>query len=597
MKLLFDIETDALDPTVCHSLVIIDVDTGVMTSYADQDLYHPISEGLEVLGKADLLVGHNILDYDLVCLEKLYDFKYKGKLHDTLIMSRLLWPDIRENDFRFIRKPKGKNFPKSLIGSHSLKSWGHRLGNYKGDFEYSVERFANWSQPMQDYCEQDCKLNLDLYKLILSKEPTEDSIELEHDFARCIKLQEQQGFNFDVIAAENLLAKLQARSAELEAELQIAFPPFERREPFIPKVNNKTRGYVKGKLTYKSKMVVFNPGSRDQIADRLQAIHGWKPTEFTNGSGKPKIDETVLSKLPYKEAKLVSEYLLIGKRIGMLATGANAWLKLVNNGKIHGRMNTIGCVSHRCSHSKPNMGQIPRVGSPYGEECRSLFHAPEGYDLVGADLAGLELRCLAHMMARYDGGAYANEVINGDVHTLNQKAAGLPSRDASKSFIYGFLYGMGPEKCGSMIGGSAQDGRKMINKFLKRTPALKELRKAVDEKVKRVGTLNGLDGRKLPIRHSHTGLNTLLQSAGAILAKRATVILHNLLESEGYVHGEDWAQVAHVHDEVQLIAKKKVSAYVGKQAVKAFQLSGEYYNFRCQITGDYKTGNNWKDTH
>ena len=131
MNLLFDIETDKLDATVCHSLVIIDIDTEQLTSYADQQGYPSISKGLEVLSKAKLLAGHNILDYDLPVLENLYGFKYTGELYDTLLISRLIWPDLKEDDFRFVKKPRGKDFPMKLIGSHGLKAWGHRLGNNK----------------------------------------------------------------------------------------------------------------------------------------------------------------------------------------------------------------------------------------------------------------------------------------------------------------------------------------------------------------------------------------------------------------------------------------------------------------------------------
>ena len=594
MNLLFDIETDGLDATVCHSLVIINADNGVVYSCADQEGYITVALGLTMLEQADRLIGHNIMGYDLPVLEKLYGFKFDGEIHDTLLMSRLVWADLKDNDFRYVKK--NPDYPKNLIGSHGLKAWGHRLGNYKGDFEYSAERFANWSVEMQEYCEQDCDLNLEFYKFIMSKNPSPESIKLEHDFAAIIKMQEVQGFNFDVDGANKLLSKLQVRQAELEGELQTAFPPWEIREPFIPKVNNKTRGYVKGQLTYKVKEVIFNPASRDHIADRLQKLLGWKPVDFT-AQGKPKVDEAVLSSLEYPEAELLNEYLLINKRIGQLATGNNAWLKLVKNGKIHGRVTTNGAATGRCTHQRPNIAQCPSVGSPYGSDCRALFHAPDGYSLVGADLSGLELRCLSHFMYPFDDGAYADSVINGDIHTVNQKAAGLPHRNNAKTFIYGFLYGAGAAKIGSIVNGSEAEGRKLISKFMRATPALKKLREKVTQAVKSKGYLTGLDGRVLPIRSPHSSLNTLLQSAGALLAKQATIILYENLTLKGYIFGVDYALVAHVHDEVQLIAKKDIADDVGREAVKSFQQAGEHFNFRCSITGEYKVGENWCDTH
>lgn len=592
-RILFDIETDGLldELTKVHSLVLIDLDTGDMVSCADQKTYRPIAEGIDLLYGAELLVGHNIQGFDLPALHKVYQFDTDAELHDTLIMSRLIWSDLKHNDFRYLEK--NPEFPKQLIGSHSLKAWGYRLGNNKDEYDGGWDA---WSIDMQLYCEQDTRANLTFYEKILSKNPSDESVKLEHDFAHIIRKQERQGFNFDEAGAEKLLAKLQTRQAELEGELQEAFPPWEIREPFVPKVNNKTRGYVKGQLTYKVKEVVFNPASRDHIADRLQKLRDWKPTDFT-AQGKPKVDEAVLAELDYPEAKVLNEYLLINKRIGQLATGSNAWLKLVKDGKIHGQVNTNGAATGRCTHNRPNIAQVPSVGAAYGSECRGLFGASEGYALVGADLSGLELRCLAHYMARFDGGAYADVVVNGDIHSLNQQSAGLPTRNSSKTFIYGFLYGAGPAKIGSIVGGSEKEGRKLIAKFMKATPAIKLLREAVSASVKKNGYLKGLDGRELPIRSDHAALNTLLQSAGAVLSKKATVILYENLTAMGYIWGVDYAQVAHVHDEVQLIARKEIADVIGQEAVKSFQQAGEYYNFRCPITGEYKVGSNWADTH
>jgi len=285
-NIIFDIETNGLldELDVVHSLVMLDIDTGDMVSCADHQDYTPIADGLQILAKAERLVGHNIQAFDLEALKKVYDFTYLGELHDTLIMSRLVWSDLKQNDFKFVKK--NRDFPMKLIGSHSLGAWGHRLSNHK--IEYSGG-WAEWSEEMQTYCEGDIYTNLTLYEKIMSKEPSPDSIQLEHDFAAIIRKQEAHGFPFDVTKANALLAKLQSRKATLEAELQTAFPPWEIREPFIPKVNNKSRGYQKGVMTHKVKSVVFNPASRDHIANRLTAIHGWQPADFTS-NGKPKVD-------------------------------------------------------------------------------------------------------------------------------------------------------------------------------------------------------------------------------------------------------------------------------------------------------------------
>ncbi len=594
-RILFDIETNGLldELDAIHSLVLIDMDTEEEVSCADQEGYISIADGLSCLDNAELLAGHNIQGFDLPALYKLFGFEYHGVVHDTLIMSRLIWSDLKNNDFAYIKKPQGKDYPRNLIGSHSLKAWGYRIGENKIEYDGG---WAEWSEDMQTYCVQDCVTNLKFYKFIMSKKPSPESIKLEHDFAHVIRMQEAHGFHFDEVKANELLAKLQRRQAEISVQLQEAFEPWEIREPFVPKVNNKSRGYVKGELTYKVKEVVFNPASRDHIANRLTTIHGWVPTVHTD-NGKPKVDETVLAGLDYPEAALLREYLMLDKRLGQLAVGKNAWLRMVRNGRMHGQVNTNGAATGRCTHNRPNIAQTPSVGAPFGTDCRALFHAPNGYDLVGADLSGLELRCLAHMMARYDNGAYTDVVLNGDIHSVNQKAAGLPSRNSAKTFIYGFLYGAGPAKIGAIVGGSEKEGRKLINKFMKATPALKQLRDAVGAAVEKKGHLVGLDGRILPVRSSHAALNTLLQGAGALLAKQATVILYQNLTAKGYKWGEDYAQVAHVHDEVQLIARKEIADDVGKEAVKSFQLAGDHFNFRCPITGEYKVGANWADTH
>ena len=593
-RILFDIETDGLLPdlTKVHSLVLLDMDTEEELSCADQKGYTSIADGMSYLENAELLSGHNIQGFDFPALHKLFGFEYSGEIHDTLIMSRLVWPDLKNNDFEYIKKPKGANFPRQLIGSHSLKAWGLRLGNHKDGYS---DGWDEWSEEMQSYCVQDCRANLTFYKFIMSKKPSAQSVKLEHDFAHVIRKQEAHGFHFDEVKAHKLLATLQGRQAELNDELQVAFKPWEIREPFTPKVNNKARGYVKGQLTYKVKEVVFNPASRDHIADRLQTL-GWVSQAHTE-QGKPKVDEAVLSGLDYPEAALLNEYLMLNKRIGQLAVGQNAWLKKVQNGKIHGQVNTNGCSTSRCTHNRPNIAQTPSVNAPYGTQCRELFHAPEGYSLVGADLSGLELRCLAHMMAKFDGGSYTDVVLNGDIHSVNMKAAGLPDRSSSKVFIYGFLYGAGAAKIGSIVNGTEKEGRRLISKFMAATPALKELKAAVAHRVKTKGYLLGLDGRVLPIRSPHSALNVLLQSAGALLAKQATVFLYENLTIKGYKWGEDYAQVAHVHDEVQLIARKEIAEDVGREAVKSFQLAGEHFNFRCPITGEFKIGNNWADTH
>ena len=306
-------------------------------------------------------------------------------------------------------------------------------------------------------------------------------------------------------------------------------------------------------------------------------------------TGLAKVDETVLSALNYPEAKLLSEYLMLQKRLGQIGEGKQAWLKLVKKGRIHGRVNHMGTQRHAVRTHSPTVGRY-LVRGPYGSACRSLFTAPRGFRLVGCDVSGLELRCLAHYMALYDGGEYATQLLNGDIHTTNMEAAGLPSRSLAKTFIYGFLYGGGDEKIGSIVGKDAKAGRRLKAQFLKKTPALAKLRDNVSKAAENRGYLKVLDGRRVPVRHKHASLNTLLQSTGAIICKRWLVEFHRKMQTEGFVLGEDYYQAAFVHDELQIIAKESITERVGALCVEAIKDAGEAYNFRLRLDGELNVG-------
>lgn len=568
MDLIFDIEADNLldDVTTVWCIVCREKDTEkVHTFEPDQ-----IKEGLVFLSKADSLIGHNIIDYDLRVLKKLYDFEYTGKVVDTLVCSRTIWCDVRELDVALSKK---NNFPLKLMGSHSLKAWGYRLGELKGDFNVGSESFAEYSQEMLQYCIQDTNVTAKLYSKILGKNFSQKALDLETEIHTLLLEQQEYGFPFDVESAKELWYKLVSRKSELEEELVNNF------EPTIVELKTKT------------KVIPFNPASRMQIADRLMK-RGWEPKTFTD-NGEPRVDESTLASIDMPEAKMLNEYLLLNKRLGQLATGNQAWLKMEKNGRMHGRVNHMGAVTSRCTHSNPNVAQVPSVGAPYGKECRSLFYAPEGYSLLGADASGLELRCLAHYMAAYDDGSYANTVVNGDIHTINQEAAGLPTRNNAKTFIYGFLYGSGDEKTGKIIGKGAKEGRAIKKKFLKKLPALKYLKDAVSKAADERGWVKGLDGRVIPVRHSHASLNTLLQSAGALICKTWYVFIARAIKEQGL----DAQIVAFIHDEVQLLVKKGQEDETGRLIQSCMYRVERHFNFRCKLDSDYKYGRNWADTH
>lgn len=595
VALIFDIETDGLldDVTKVHCLVIKETQSGSSTSLVGAD----IERGLRQLMGADCIAGHNVIKFDIPVIQKLYPWFTidRSKVFDTLIATRLIWADVKEKDNVLLKQEK---LPGKLFGSHSLEAWGYRLGNYKGDFKGPWDTFT---QEMLDYCVQDVEVTATLYQRILDKNYSQQALDLEHKVAWLMAQQERNGFQFDIKKAAELLAKLVKRRTECELELTKFFGEWEVKLPdFIPARDNKTKGYIKGVPVPRSKTVVFNPSSRDHIADRLQKLYGWKPVDFTEG-GKPMVDEVVLGKLDYPPCKLLTEYLLIQKRISQLNEGGQGWMRVYNEktGKIHGSINTNGAVTGRATHSYPNISQVPSGNSPYGHECRELFTVPDGWTLVGADASGLELRCLAHYMAKWDGGKYGEVLLNGDIHTENQKAAGLPTRANAKTFIYGFLYGAGDAKIGSIIGGTAGDGKRLKQKFLRSLPALGRLVEAVKSASQR-GYLVGLDGRHVFVRSSHAALNTLLQSAGAIVCKQWLVLLEEALGDSGLTHGwdGDYAFCAWSHDEVQIACRTpEIAKFVSELAPHMVTAAGKHFNFRCPLAGEAKVGKSWAETH
>jgi DNA polymerase I-like protein with 3'-5' exonuclease and polymerase domains len=609
-RLVFDIETDGLYDNVSkiHSLVIQNTDTKEVISCTDNSKqYIPVKEGLELLSEADCIIGHNITDFDVPVIKKLFpSWEYSGVPYDTLLMARLYKPDIRRDDIENISK--GRQFPKQLIGKHSLEAWGYRVGVNKGEYGKREGAWSSWSEEMQRYCEQDVKVTdvlftsfMDHFFNVWGKE----SYELERSFADIISEQVRFGFCFNEQAAVALWGELAQEKRELEKKLKEVFLPVDKGRWFTPKANNSKRGYVKGRTVWVPDVQEFNPSSRAQIAEGLLE-RGWKPETFTD-SKRPKVDEEELKKIDSDEARTLIRYLMLDKRIGQIATGEQAWLKSVNkaDGRIHGSVTTNGAVTGRCTHHHPNVAQVPAVGAEYGAECRALWGPPPGYYQLGCDASGLELRCLAHYITPLDGGAYMDVLLNGDIHTANQKAAGLETRAEAKRFVYAYIYGAGDALIGGLFLPYGTDdekkrkGMSIKRKFLNKNPALRELIHSVKAVASKRGYLLGLDKRRLHVRSEHSALNLLLQSAGALLMKKATAIFWEDVQAElGCKFGAEVAQMAHIHDEFQLAVRNDIDREViGALAIRSIKRAGEYFSFRCPLDGEYKTGANWAETH
>ena len=574
-EIVFDIETNGLDPSKVWLVWAYERDTKEFVLFSG-DTVSTFSQYIKDMGECKV-IGHNIIAFDIPVCERLLgtDFS-KCEVVDTLVMSRLSQP--------------------SRDGGHSLESWGDKLNFAKGDYD----DWLNFSQAMVDYGKQDVALNERVYQILLNELTGFGSacLVLEHQTQAIIARQIKRGWTLDQEKSFILLAELKEKKYELEDKVHEVFKPLptfvKQVTPKIKKdgtqsvVGLKFLGddweKVQGSFS-RIEFPVFNLGSRQQIGRHLQ-YYGWKPDSFTE-KGQPIVDEAVLRKVKgIPEAALIGEYLMIQKRIAQV----QSWLDAVqDDGRVHGYVNANGAVTGRMTHSSPNMGQVPAVYSPYGRECRDVWTVPKGYKLVGMDASGLELRMLAHYM---NDEGYTHEILNGDIHTANQLAAGLETRDQAKTFIYAFLYGAGDAKIGSITGGSAKAGKRLKEKFLGNTPALGRLRERVGVASGR-GYVLGLDRRRVAIRSSHAALNSLLQSAGAIIMKKALC----LLDEYATIWGIDYHIIGNIHDEIQTEVREKDAERFGRLATSCVEAAGLFYKLNCPLAGDYKVGNSWADTH
>lgn len=614
MKYILDIETDGLIPemTKVHCIVLKNIEDGSLISCASQPNYHSIEAALDYISEADLLVGHNIIKFDLPAFRKIYPglkLKRSCQFYDTLIASRLFWPELEPVD-----RARWSHIAPKYMGRHSLAAWGERLGVSKIKYTENAKKdpdvtnvWAEWSASMQTYCEGDVEVSDALYKYMVSQDADPRSLELEHEFAIVMSKQEQFGFPFNEKAAFALVNTLKAERSEIDDQLQGVFPPIVES-----RVSAKTGKPLKSKVT------VFNPASRQQTAERLRALYP-EITFTSTDKGNPKVDDDVLEALGdrFPEAKILARYQLLNKRIGQISDGKEALLhhcQVYGDGRIHGEVVTNACVSGRCAHKRPNMSQVPAVGAPYGSECRALFTAPEGWKLVGTDAAALELRALGAWLAHFDGGEYAQLVSTEgfDIHSYNAKLFGIwdgegeiekSQRNLSKSCIFAVCYGAGARKVGSLFYPLSSEhkmmvkGKEVIDTFYKRLPAIKKLKDKIGERVSTRGYLVGIDGRRLQIRSAHSALNQLLQSTGAILMKKATCILYNDLKQQEIIHDRDYGFCGFFHDEWQIAVKPEYVGILQELSIKAIEKSGQYFNLLCPFTGESRVGQNWLETH
>mgnify|MGYP002672542743 FL=1 len=627
-----DIETNGLLDTTIKFWCgwIYDSYTDLYTGYTDLKEYW---NAIDWYGRHGYnIVFHNGIRFDIPCLKKLMDdgfsFDPRDCVLDTLVLARLIYSNIKDTDVGLMRSGK---LPKALYGSHSLKAYGYRMGELKGTYGEQEDAWDKFTPEMYEYNKQDVVVTHKLFMKLMAKGYPLKAIQLEHDIAWVMAKQERNGFVFDKDAAVKLYSELSGKRQVLYENLVSKGGSWTvYKGDKIYKRDNAKRGIKAGVPYPQYEEVTFNPNSRQHIAKVLMD-RGWEPTEMTP-TGAPKVDEETL-----KTAKGIGltedilEYLLINKRIAQLAEGDNAWLKLMKEDedgytRIHGSVNPNGAVTGRATHAYPNVAQVPAGRSPYGEECRSLFRVPTGWYEAGIDASGLELRCFAHFLYPYDNGEYVNEILNGDIHTHNQKMAGLPTRDQAKTMIYCMMYGGGDGKLGEVIHGTAKDGKALKERFFNAVPAYKKLCSDIERTLitssEWVGGVNkvtwrkrahpdnsnlsithsilGLDRRVVYVRSPHSALNTLLQSAGALICKKWVCLVEENMRKAGYKHGwdGDFAMMAWVHDEVQVACRtKEIAEDCVRIAQESMRQTQEFFKFNCQLDTEGKIGDNWYSCH
>ena len=590
-KLLFDIETNGIDFSTgnwlgdvhtVYCMVVYDCDTGNISRFYDTDGLRElgtqgIEQGIKYLETADELIGHNIIQFDLPVLRKLYNFKPNGRVHDTLVTSRTLYPD--------------------RVGGHSLREWGERLGLNKADFN----DFTAFSDEMLRYCEQDVEVNALLYRVLnqeLKAGDWEKALELEHKIADIIARQERFGFYFEREVAQKLVTEWEEEIGHLDRAVHLVIgnrvcPGGTIAKPY--KINGEyarrteqvasTYGIDLSTIAGPFSTFVYEPvnlESKAQQKDILLEL-GWKPKQTTKAGG-PKLDDSI------KEVGVVGEALSKRNVLSHRRSQVQGLIDLADQrSRVHGGANPCGTNTGRMKHMR--IVNLPRKSSPLGAEMRGLFAAPPGKILVGYDAASLELRILAH----YIGNPEYNEKITSkdksqDAHTLAARAAGSDDRDLGKTINYALIYGAGDAKLGDIIGGSPEEGRNLRENLYREIPGLGNLVDKAKSAARR-GYIITLDGRKLYLRNRVSPLNTLIQGGGAVFMKTVAVHLDELTE------GLDAKKVIDMHDEAQWECHPADVDALSSCINEAFARACRDLSLRCPQEAEIKVGKNWAETH
>ena len=603
-----DIETDGLDPSVIWCIVVKNVGTGeeILFQHTGTNCLGSTHMHFERWAKERedrIYVGHNALSFDIPVITKLLDYTIDSdRVVDTMVLSQLYHPNIP--------------------GGHSLRAWGDR-------FKFPKGGHSDWSRltpEMIEYCKNDVDLTIHLFKAITKRLAergySEGSAKLEHQIRQVLNKQEANGFSFDKAGAESLYSVLREREEQLGLDIHKLFPPILKpagRYTYRTKADGTPRkSYLRhyeqyAKVTFEGgrqqtgrtytcwEYTEFNIGSPSQRVEKLLEM-GWVPKEFNKKNAKgvigaPKVNEEILvafaklSGIP--EVQAMADWLVCNGRANMIKT----WLdNLKPDGCIHGRVRTCGAGTRRMTHSSPNTANIPSDRVKYGAECRALWRAREGRVLVGVDADALEARMLLHEL-NASAELMDTYLTKPGIHDLNATMLGC-DRDKAKTMFYAFMYGASVTKLGTIIGGGLREGRLARAAMFTNTPGLEELTEKVQQEYhSNGGRIKLIDGGYNVCPSPHAALNYKLQGNGAIVMKQAAVNFDRDYECGFANHTDGVMMVGNIHDEWQIDSPIKVADYIGAGACYSLEEAGEELGFILPITGNYKIGETWNETH
>lgn len=613
MDVIFDIETDNLYHKVtklhCIALKRIGIDKDVLLFSSSEG---NINTALDILTSADRLIGHNIIQYDIPVLEKLYNIKLTRNVLDTLNLSMICFPEYQK---------------------HGLEDWGTRLGFEKFNpvtgKEYTDEEWKerkkikqtvwdNYTEEMGAYCKQDVRVTeLVLWKCNVD-ELDPNVIKLSNDFSWIIADQVNNGCRIDKEGLEKLQAQIEVEEKRASEELLKQLPTFIDYDFKVYKRNNKNQNIKAGDIEAIEIKTPFNLQSTYHWMRYLKEKYGFEPP-LVRRKGKeeptPCLDDEVLAGIEdkYPEVKDLLLWKTANKIRKMIYTGDTSVYNLLDEkGIIRGGVKTDGTVSGRCAHNNPNLATMPGVRTnddgiilgikgKYAYEVRSLFIPRDGFVQVGFDAKGLEYMCLAHYI---NNKHFSVDVIeNGDIHTFTQNALGFETRKQAKTFEYAYLYGAGKQKLADGLSQgtghtvTVQDVNKYIKKFTDALPGLEELHNNLREQFRNKGTITGLDGRELHARSEHSLLNLLLQSSGAVVMKYCLVCFKEELDKVDMKLHTDYSFLLNVHDEIQAEVKPDKIELYKECAQRAVDRTNKELKLNCRLQIDIKVGKSWAECH